>query len=163
MQTQAENISKHNAMHNLSTQRLRQPKQAHLVTPKPRWMQPLAHQVRTFKSNLHRGNSIFFVRCPAAGAQQMSQQRTGVNSPFDYCYYLALRPCFITYPDDEKNTHCGTQQILESGIKKDLFTWTKLLSIMKNSNIIVWVMHYMSFFLLITVFPPTVKLNIIYI
>lgn len=51
--------------------------------------------------------TLLLVRCPAAEATQMSPNGTGVNNPFDYCYYFALGLCFfffITRPDRKRDS-----------------------------------------------------------
>lgn len=47
--------------------------------------------------------TLLLVGCPAAEAKQMSPNGTGVNNPFDYCYYFAPGPCsFITLLERKK-------------------------------------------------------------
>lgn len=61
--------------------------------------------------------TLLLVRCPAAGAKQMSPNGTGINNPFDYCYYFASGPCsFITHPD-RKNSQGDSALLKPSEIK----------------------------------------------
>lgn len=62
--------------------------------------------------------TLLLVRCPAAEAKQMSPNGTGINNPFDYCYYFASGPCSFIAHLDRKNSQRDSALLRPSDIKE---------------------------------------------